>query len=103
MQETLICVECGDSAIHQGIVPPSGWMKFEEGWICAKHDLGMQPILDELKLVVERLESGGASLEESLALYERGRELTAMGQARLRNAEARVEILTPDGVVKPFR
>jgi exodeoxyribonuclease VII small subunit len=48
----------------------------------------------ELATVVERLEAGGTSLEESLSLWERGEELADVCQrwldgARSRLAEAR--------------
>ncbi|WP_432985754.1 exodeoxyribonuclease VII small subunit [Dactylosporangium sp. CA-233914] len=46
----------------------------------------------ELATVVERLESGGSTLEESLALWERGEELAAICQRWLDSARAR---LTP--------
>jgi exodeoxyribonuclease VII small subunit len=42
-------------------------------------------------LIVQRLESGGASLEESLALWERGEELAAICQAWLDGAKAKVD------------
>ncbi|MEU7870199.1 exodeoxyribonuclease VII small subunit [Dactylosporangium sp. NPDC049140] len=46
----------------------------------------------ELATVVERLESGGSTLEESLALWERGEELATICQGWLDTARAR---LTP--------
>ncbi|MER7009242.1 exodeoxyribonuclease VII small subunit [Dactylosporangium sp. NPDC000555] len=46
----------------------------------------------ELAGVVERLESGGSTLEESLALWERGEELATICQRWLDAARAR---LTP--------
>ena len=44
----------------------------------------------ELATVVEKLEAGGASLEESLALWERGEELAAICQRWLDGARARL-------------
>jgi len=44
----------------------------------------------ELASVVEKLEAGGASLEESLALWERGEELAAICQRWLDGARARL-------------
>lgn len=46
---------------------------------------------DELGQVVQRLESGGAPLEESLALWERGEQLAAICQERLAGAKAKVD------------
>jgi exodeoxyribonuclease VII small subunit len=45
----------------------------------------------ELARVVERLESGGGSLEESLALWERGEHLADVCQRWLDGARARLE------------
>ena len=45
----------------------------------------------ELATVVERLEQGGASLEESLALWERGEKLADVCQRRLDGARERIE------------
>lgn len=46
---------------------------------------------DELVQVVQRLESGGVPLDESLALWERGEHLAAVCQQRLDGARAKVE------------
>ena len=46
---------------------------------------------DELVALVSRLESGGAPLDESLALWERGEELAAICQSWLDGAKARIE------------
>ncbi|RME32873.1 MAG: exodeoxyribonuclease VII small subunit [Thermoflexia bacterium] len=56
----------------------------------------------ELEEVVRRLEAGGLSLEESLALYERGRLLAAYCSQKLDEAELRVQQLLPDGTLAPF-
>ncbi|GAA4458757.1 exodeoxyribonuclease VII small subunit [Phytohabitans houttuyneae] len=45
----------------------------------------------ELASVVERLETGGGSLEESLALWERGEQLADICQRWLDGARARLE------------
>ena len=45
----------------------------------------------ELATVVERLETGGSSLEESLALWERGERLADVCQRWLDGARARLE------------
>jgi exodeoxyribonuclease VII small subunit len=46
---------------------------------------------DELADVVRRLEQGGTTLEESLALWERGEELARTCQAWLDGAKARLD------------
>lgn len=45
----------------------------------------------ELAQVVEKLEAGGTSLEESLALWERGEKLAAVCQRWLDGARARID------------
>lgn len=46
---------------------------------------------DELIAVVQRLETGGGSLEESIALWERGEELATICQRHLDGARARLD------------
>lgn len=46
---------------------------------------------DELADVVRRLEAGGTTLEESLALWERGEELAKVCQTWLDDARARLD------------
>ena len=45
---------------------------------------------DELAEVVRRLEAGGTTLEESLALWERGEEQARTSQSWLDGAKARL-------------
>ncbi|WP_154939525.1 exodeoxyribonuclease VII small subunit [Micromonospora palomenae] len=45
----------------------------------------------ELAQVVEKLEAGGTSLEESLALWERGEKLAEICQRWLDGARARID------------
>ena len=56
-------------------------------------DLGFDAILVRLRDVVQKLESGELSLEQSLAVYEEGVQLARRGQQLLASAEKRVEIL----------
>ncbi len=57
--------------------------------------------LAELDLLVKKLEDGDLSLEQSLALYERGVQLSRFCHTKLEEAERRVEILTERGELKP--
>ncbi|MDB4953870.1 MAG: exodeoxyribonuclease small subunit [Myxococcales bacterium] len=61
---------------------------------------GFDAILVRLREVVQKLESGELSLEQSLAVYEEGVTLARRGQQLLATAEKRVEILvsTTNGV-----
>lgn len=52
---------------------------------------GYEQARDELTDVVRRLEAGGATLEESLALWERGEVLATICQEWLDGARARLE------------
>jgi len=47
----------------------------------------------ELERIVERLEQGQASLDEALALWERGEQLYALCRERLDAAQGKVEEL----------
>jgi exodeoxyribonuclease VII small subunit len=61
--------------------------------------------LSELESIVDALEKGEMSLEESLSVFERGIGLTRTCQQALDAAEQRVRILTdarPDAEPEPF-
>ncbi|PWI17807.1 exodeoxyribonuclease VII small subunit [Streptomyces sp. Act143] len=53
--------------------------------------LGYEQARDELIDVVRRLEAGGTTLEESLALWERGEELAKVCRRWLEGARARLD------------
>ena len=55
----------------------------------------------ELETIVKKLEEGDLALEQSLALYERGVQLSRFCHARLEEAERRIEILNERGELKP--
>ncbi|MFF9338516.1 exodeoxyribonuclease VII small subunit [Streptomyces sp. NPDC014773] len=52
---------------------------------------GYEQARDELIEVVRRLEAGGTTLEESLALWERGEELAKVCRHWLEGARARLD------------
>jgi len=54
---------------------------------------GFEEALKRLTAIVERLESGELSLEQSLSLFEEGTRLSRTSQAQLDAAEKRVEEL----------
>jgi exodeoxyribonuclease VII small subunit len=56
--------------------------------------LDFEQALKELEALVEKLENGELSLEESLKHFERGVALTRICQTALENAEQKVQILT---------
>ncbi|MGW6705728.1 exodeoxyribonuclease VII small subunit [Streptomyces sp. NPDC054956] len=53
--------------------------------------LGYEQARDELIEVVRKLEAGGTSLEDSLALWERGEELAKVCRHWLEGARARLD------------
>ena len=53
--------------------------------------------LSELEKLVERMEQGELSLEQSLKDFERGVELTRFCQTSLKEAEQKVKILSEKG------
>ena len=61
--------------------------------------------LSELETLVEQMEGGEMSLEQSLGAFERGIALTKQCQQALQAAEQKVEILTAktaDAPTEPF-
>jgi exodeoxyribonuclease VII small subunit len=54
-------------------------------------ELSYEQARAELATVVEKLEAGGSTLEESLALWERGEHLAAMCQQWLDSARAKLD------------
>jgi exodeoxyribonuclease VII small subunit len=53
--------------------------------------LSYEQAREELITIVQRRESGGVPLEESLALWERGEQLATICQAWLDGAKAKIE------------
>ena len=69
--------------------------------------MSFEAALAELEQIVRSLEQGQAPLDESIELYQRGDKLKRHCEARLKNAQARIEQIAfgsdgkPAGV-KPF-
>lgn len=61
--------------------------------------MSFETALGELERIVQQLESGEVELEQSIAIYERGAALRAHCEARLKDAELKVEkiVFGPDG------
>ena len=59
--------------------------------------LDFEAALAELEALVQRMETGSLSLEDSLAAFERGVQLTRQCQTALQQAELRVKALMRDG------
>jgi len=56
--------------------------------------LTFEDALKRLETIVSRLESGDASLDESITLYAEGDRLRAQCEKRLSDAQARIEKIT---------
>lgn len=56
-------------------------------------DLNFETAIKELESLVERMEQGDQSLEQSLKDFERGVELTRTCQKALKQAEQKVQLL----------
>jgi exodeoxyribonuclease VII small subunit len=54
----------------------------------------------ELETIVKQLEDGDLALDKSLALFERGVELSRYCHEQLSGAERRIELLTERGELK---
>lgn len=60
----------------------------------SKNDLNLEDALNDLEQIVADLENGRLSLEESLALFEKGMKLVMLCGSKLEKAEQRIESLT---------
>ena len=56
-------------------------------------NLSFEESLSELDTIVQSLEQGELNLEESMALFERGLNLSQLSQVKLTAAEQKVKIL----------
>ena len=65
------------------------------------HPPSFEAAMQELEVIVERMESGELPLAESLAAYKRGAELLQYCQTVLQDARQQVEVLEK-GVLKAF-
>ena len=68
--------------------------------------INFEKSLKELESLVEKLEQGDLSLEDTLKQFERGIELTRSCQIALKDAEQKVEILLEkagDGKLVEFK
>jgi exodeoxyribonuclease VII small subunit len=64
-------------------------------------NLSFEKALAQLEEIVARLEGGKVDLEESIKIYERGEVLRKHCEAKLKEAEMRIEKLVLDPSGKP--
>ncbi len=60
-------------------------------------NLSFEQAFGELENTVQKLETGGLTLEQSLTLFERGQALAARCNTLLDSAELKVRQLSPEG------
>ncbi len=63
--------------------------------------LSFEKALALLEEIVARLEAGKVDLDDSIKIYERGEALRKHCEAKLKEAEARIEKITLDPAGKP--
>lgn len=61
--------------------------------------VSFEQLYTELETTIEKLEAGNLALDEALALYERGMELSRQCSAMLDRAELRIEELAPNALL----
>jgi exodeoxyribonuclease VII small subunit len=64
-------------------------------------DLSFEEAMAELDRVVSQMDRGEVTLEQSITLYTRGKELQEHCEAKLKDAEAKIEKLTLDAKGAP--
>jgi len=83
-------------------VDPTRPAKDSDGTGDGTEQLGYEQARDELAEVVRALEVGGLSLDDSLALWERGERLARRCEQQLAGARDRVDaVLRPDEPPNP--
>ena len=60
-------------------------------------EMSFEQALSELETIVDRLETGDVALEESIEIYQRGSQLRAFCEEKLKSAQARIEKITGAG------
>jgi exodeoxyribonuclease VII small subunit len=68
----------------------------------AADELSFEQAFEELEQIVRRLEEGQLSLDDSLALFERGQSLAARCGALLETAELKIKKLIPHSLGEDF-
>ncbi len=64
-------------------------------------DLNFEQALQELEKIVKHLESGDIPLEDSISAYERGVALKKHCEAKLKEAQLKIEKITTDENGRP--
>ena len=65
-------------------------------------NLSFEESLTELEQIVQNLEQGELSLEESMTLFERGLNVSQVSQNKLQDAEQKIKILLEQNNESPL-
>lgn len=65
------------------------------------NEMSFEAAMAELETVLGKLERGDVALDESIALYERGAQLKARCETKLKEAEEKVAAITLDADGNP--
>ena len=60
-------------------------------------EMSFEDALEELEAIVRALEGGKGKLEEAISAYERGAQLKAHCEKKLKEAQSKVEKISLDG------
>lgn len=96
------CVRCSSTATWDEKIPPDGWRRTADGWICVEHGVDVGALFSELEGICARLEREHLtlSLDGHVELYERGVALQLEIADALRSAERQlVEVVGQDGAI----
>ncbi|SFA96820.1 MULTISPECIES: exodeoxyribonuclease VII small subunit [unclassified Bacillus (in: firmicutes)] len=69
----------------------------------AEKQMSFEEAMNELEQIVDRLEEGDVPLEEAIAIYKNGMELSKLCHDKLKNVEEQLtQIITEDGRTESF-
>lgn len=83
------------------VLPSMTRSRAQEAPAQADQPVSFETAIDELESLVEAMEGGQLSLEQSLSAYKRGAELVTFCRKSLSSIEQQVRILEAD-LLKPF-
>lgn len=65
--------------------------------------LNFEQAMEQLEIIVEKLEEGDVPLEEAISFYKQGMELSKLCHDKLKNVEEQLaQIITEDGRTEGF-
>jgi len=67
-----------------------------------KENINLERLLNELEVIVNKMESDDLNVEDSLESYEKGISLIKNAQSKLKKIEQKVEILSKEGTLENF-